>query len=68
MTGDNIKVEETEPGAGITPPPKVRVTSANYDGVTQNSTYFFADGIHPNVEGHERIYRRALLDVPFLFV
>ena len=31
MTGDNIKVEETEPGAGITPPPKVRVTSANYD-------------------------------------
>jgi len=43
------------------------VTTTNNDRQTQNATFFLADGIHPNVEGHDIIYKRALVDVPEVF-
>ncbi len=42
-------------------------TTLNNDRITQNTTMFFADGVHPNTTGHEAIYNRFLLDVPEVF-
>lgn len=44
-----------------------RALSLNFDGLTPNAEYLYSDGLHPNAKGHERIYKRALADVPFLF-
>ena len=41
--------------------------SVNYDGVTPNTALKLADGVHPNAAGNLIIYKRALLDLPFLF-
>lgn len=42
-------------------------TTLNNDRQTQNTSLFKTDGVHPNVDGHEVIYRRFLLDVPEVF-
>ena len=38
----------------------------NVDG-TINTHLYLQDGIHPNVEGHKRIFDRIKMDCPFLF-
>ena len=34
---------------------------------TINTSLYLADGVHPTVDGHLRIYRRIQMDCPFLF-
>ena len=44
-----------------------RITTADFDGETQNSDMFASDKVHPNAETHELIVRKALLDIPEVF-
>ena len=44
-----------------------RALTTNGDRTTQNLNYFLADNIHPNIEGHQRIFEMAKLNVPELF-
>lgn len=43
------------------------VTSLVYGMTELNPDYFFPDNVHPNTIGHEIIFKRALLDVPYIF-
>lgn len=43
------------------------VTSLNYEGAELNPEYVVSDNVHPNSVGHEIIFKRALLDVPYIF-
>jgi len=43
------------------------VTTVNQDRLTQDTSMFFADGVHPNTIGHDMIYKRFLVDVPEIF-
>lgn len=39
------------------------VTTVNQDRQTQDASLFFGDGIHPNIAGHEAIYKRFKIDL-----
>lgn len=39
----------------------------NNDGVTQNSSMFLGDAIHPNPTGHTAMFNQCKIDLPFLF-
>lgn len=43
------------------------ILTLDYDGATQNAALFNADLIHPNLEGHEKIFNRIKCDLPILF-
>jgi lysophospholipase L1-like esterase len=42
-------------------------TSVNGDGVTQNTSLFQVDGVHPNDAGHAAMLARAKIDLPEIF-
>lgn len=44
-----------------------RILSVGFEGLVQNGDYFYGDGIHPNVLGHDLIFKKAQVDVPYLF-
>lgn len=44
-----------------------RITTANFDGETQNETLFCEDKVHPLPAAHALIVKRASLDVPEIF-
>lgn len=43
------------------------VTSLNYEGTELNPEYVFSDNVHPNSVGHDIIFKRAQIDVPYIF-
>ena len=43
------------------------ITTLNYDGETQNTSMFAADGVHPLPATHILMTKRGMLDVPELF-
>lgn len=44
------------------------VTSLDYNTTNLNPDLFYADKVHPNALGHEAIFKRAKVDVPYLFL
>ena len=44
------------------------VMSSGYDGLTPDPSKTLVDEVHPTIESHNLIYKRALVDVPELFV
>ena len=44
------------------------VTSLDYGMESIDPELFYGDAVHPNAAGHARIFKRARLDVPYLFV
>lgn len=43
------------------------ITTVNYDGVTQNTSMFATDKVHPLPKTHEIMTQKALIDVPEIF-
>ena len=43
------------------------ITSKNNDCITFDETLFYSDKMHPNVAGHDKIFKRFLLDCPEVF-
>ena len=44
-----------------------KALTINGDRITRNADLFLADGTHPNIDGHQKIYEIACLNVPELF-
>ena len=44
-----------------------KALTINGDRITRNTDLFLADGTHPNIDGHQKIFEMACLNVPELF-
>ena len=44
-----------------------KAISLNNDGETINAELYYSDNVHPNVAGHQAIFNRSLIDLPFLY-
>lgn len=44
-----------------------RAMTIGGDRVTRNNSYFLSDNLHPNVNGHKRMFEQVKVDLPELF-
>lgn len=45
-----------------------KAISLNNDGETINTELYYSDNVHPNVAGHQAIFNRSRIDLPFLYL
>jgi two-component system response regulator AtoC len=45
-----------------------KITTVNYDGLTQNLTMFQSDGVHPTNDTFAKMFQKYKIDVPELFI
>lgn len=64
----HIKMNDWIRNSGFTYLDIAEALSLNNDRVTPNADKLLGDKVHPNIDGHDTIFKRSKIDLPFLYI